>query len=125
MEIKVRRLNKDARLPTYDHRDDAGMDFYASETAHFMPGEHKCVYTKVAIEIPNGFVGLIWDKSSVSFHLGLKVIGGVMDAGHEREVFIFLHNHSDKEVILEKGEKVAQMIIQRFESCDIIDVNVH
>lgn len=125
MEIKIRRLSKGARLPTYEHQEDAGMDFYASETVHFMPGEHKCVYTKIAVEIPNGFVGLIWDKSNVSFNLCLKVIGGVIDAGCEREVFIFLLNHSNKEVTLEKGHKVAQMVIQRFESCDIVDTNTH
>ena len=57
--------------------------------------------------------------------LGLKVIGGVIDSGHEREVFIFLLNHTNKEVTLEKGQKVAQMIIQRFESCDILDISTH
>ena len=125
MDIKIRKLNRDAKLPTCEHQEDAGMDFYASETVHFMPNEHKCVYTKIAIQIPNGFVGLIWDKSSVSFNLGLKVIGGVIDSGHEREVFIFLLNHTNKEVTLEKGQKVAQMIIQRFESCDILDISTH
>ena len=59
MDIKIRKLNRDAKLPTCEHQEDAGMDFYASETVHFMPNEHKCVYTKIAIQIPNGFVGLI------------------------------------------------------------------
>src|SRR3989338_259294 len=103
MKIKVKKLSKDVKLPTYEHRGDAGMDFYASETVHFMPGEHKCVYTRVTIEIPGGYVGFIWDKSSVSFNLGLKVIGGVVDSGHGREVFIFMLNYSNKKVILKKG----------------------
>ena len=122
MKIKVRKLRKGAELPTYEHRGDAGMDFYARNTVHFLPNEQKCVYTGIAIEIPDGYVGLIWDKSSVSFRLGLKVLGGVIDSGHEKEVFIFMVNNSNKKVVLKKGQKIAQVLIQKIEIPEIKQV---
>mgnify|MGYP001586241793 FL=1 len=122
MKIKIKKLNKDAKLPTHGHPGDAGMDFYAVETVSFAPGAQKRVRTGVAIEIPEGHVGLIWDKSSISFNLGLKVFGGVIDACYRGEIIMGLLNTSNKEVKIEKGQKVAQMIIQKFEHCDILEV---
>ncbi|MCC7160657.1 dUTP diphosphatase [Candidatus Nomurabacteria bacterium] len=123
MEIKVKKLHQDAKLPTHGHPGDAGMDFYAIEDVVFPPGKQMKVNTGVAIEIPEGYVGLIWDKSSISFNMGLKVMGGVIDAGYRGEIIMNLLNVSDKEVIIEKGHKVAQMIIQKFEHCDIKEVD--
>lgn len=123
MILKIKKLNKDARLPTHGHPGDAGMDFYALEDVVFLPRKQMRVRTGVAIEIPEGHVGLIWDKSSVSFNMGLKIMGGVIDAGFRGEVVMSLLNTSDNEVILEKGYKVAQMIIQKFEDCDILEVD--
>lgn len=123
MEIKVKKLKEDAKLPTHGHPGDAGMDFYAIEDVVFPSGKQMKVNTGVAIEIPEGYVGLIWDKSSISFNMGLKVMGGVIDSGYRGEIIMNLLNVSDKEVIIEKGHKVAQMIIQKFEHCDIKEVD--
>ena len=123
MKIKVKKLREDAKLPTYGHPGDAGMDFYAIEDVVFSPGKQARVHTGVAIEIPKGYVGLVWDKSYVSFNLGLKVMGGVIDANYRGEFIMNLLNTSDKEVIIEKGHKVAQMIVQKFEQCDVEEVS--
>ncbi|MBP9715330.1 MAG: dUTP diphosphatase [Candidatus Pacebacteria bacterium] len=123
MKIKVKKLKKDAKLPTKGHPGDAGMDFYAVDTVVFPPKSQMRAHTGVAIEIPEGHVGLIWDKSSVSFNMGLKTMGGVIDAGYRGEIIMNLLNTGDKEVILEKGHKIAQMIIQKFEDCDIVEVS--
>jgi len=123
MLLKVKKLNKEAKLPTHGHPGDAGMDFYTSENIVFSPGAQMRVPTGVAVEIPEGHVGLIWDKSSVSFNLGLKIMGGVIDSSYRGEVVMNLLNVSDKEVIIEKGRKVAQMIIQKFEHCEILEVD--
>ena len=122
MQLKVKKLNKDAKIPTHGHPGDAGVDFYAAETVTFAPGAQERVHTGVAIEISEGHVGLIWDKSSISFNLGLKVFGGVIDAGYRGEIIMCLWNASNKEVKIEKGHKIAQMVIQKFEHCDIIEV---
>lgn len=123
MKIKVKKLKEDAKLPTKGHPGDAGMDFYAMEDIIFLAGKQTRVHTGVAIEIPEGYVGLIWDKSSVSFNMGLKVMGGVIDASYRGEIIMNLLNVGDKEVKMEKGQKVAQMIIQKFEDCDIVEVS--
>jgi len=123
MILKVKKLNEDAKLPTHGHPGDAGMDFYAIENTVFPPHKQTRVHTGVAVEIPEGHVGLIWDKSSISFNFGLKVMGGVIDASYRGEIIMNLLNVSDKEVIIEKGNKVAQMLIQKFEHCDIVEVS--
>ncbi len=123
MILKIKKLHKDAKLPTKGHPGDAGMDFYAIEDVVFAPGARGQVRTGVAIEIPEGYVGLIWDKSSLSFNQGLKTLGGVIDAGYRGEIIMSLLNTSDKEFTLEKDHKVAQMIIQKFEDCEIVEAD--
>ncbi len=122
MKIKVKKLKEDAKLPTKGHPGDAGIDFYAVEDVVFSPGAQERVHTGVAIEIPEGHVGLVWDKSSISFNQGLKVMGGVIDSGFRGELVMSLYNTTDKKQKIEKGHKIAQMIIQKFEDCDIVEV---
>ena len=123
MHIKIKKLNKDAKLPTKGHPGDAGIDFYSSEDIIFSPMSQVRVPTGVSIEIPEGFVGLIWDKSSISFNKGLKIMGGVIDSGYRGEIIMSLLNTTNKEVRIEKGHKIAQMVIQKFEDCDIVEVD--
>ncbi len=122
MQIKVKKLHKDAKLPTHGHPGDAGMDFYCLEDVVFPAGKQERVRTGIAIEILEGHVGLIWDKSSISFNLGLKVMGGVIDSSYRGEIIMNLLNVSNKEVLMTKDHKIAQMIIQKFEHCDIVEV---
>ncbi|MCE9585379.1 dUTP diphosphatase [Candidatus Nomurabacteria bacterium] len=121
MQLKVKKLNNDAKLLTHGHPGDAGMDFYTVNDVTIPAGKQMKIHTGVAVEIPEGYVGLIWDKSSISFNMGLKVMGGVIDAGYRGEIIMCMLNTSDKEVTLEKGNKIAQMLIQKFEHCDIVE----
>lgn len=119
MLLKVKKLNPEAKLPTHGHPGDAGIDFYTLSETVFPSGKQTRVHTGIAVEIPEGHVGLVWDKSSISFNFGLKVVGGVIDAGYRGEIIMNFLNITDKEVIIEKGHKIAAMIIQKFEHCDI------
>lgn len=123
MNLKVKKLHSQAKLPSKGHPGDAGIDFFSIDTAVFLPGAQVNVKTGVAIEIPEGHVGLIWDKSSISFNKNLKVMGGVIDSGYRGEIIMSLLNTGENEQIIEKGQKVAQMIIQKFEDCDIKEVS--
>jgi dUTP pyrophosphatase len=123
MKIKIKKLREDAKLPTHGHPGDAGMDFYAIEDVFFPAYGQAQVHTGVSVEIPDGCVGLIWDKSSVSFNYGLKIVGGVIDSGYRGEIVMSLKNLSNKDFTFQKGHKIAQMIIQKFEHCDIIEVD--
>ena len=121
MQIKIKKLHTDSKIPTYGHSGDAGMDFYAYDSVTFQPLSQMRVHTGVAIEIPEGHVGLVWDKSGISFNMGLKIMGGVIDSGYRGEIIMSLLNTTNKEVVLEKGHKIAQMLIQKFEVCDIVE----
>ena len=121
MQLKVKKLREEARLPTKGHEGDAGIDFYCVEEVKLQPRKRTEVLTGVAVQIPKGCVGLVWDKSSVSFGKGLKTMGGVIDAGYRGEIKFCFYNTNDEEIIFEKGQKVAQMIIQKFENCDIVE----
>lgn len=115
MQIRVKKL--DPTLPDlqYAKAGDAGLDLYASKRTVLTPGVQTAVPSGVALEIPAGYVGLIWDKSGLSIKYGLKTLGGVVDSGYRGEVMIGMINLSDTEHIFEKGDKVAQMLIQKVE----------
>lgn len=121
MQLKVKKLNKNAKLPTKGHPGDAGIDFYALEEVVFAPGAQMRIHTGVALEIPEGFVGLVWDKSGISFNKSLKVVGGVIDASFRGEFVASMVNLSSETQVLEKGQKFTQMLIQKFEDCEIVE----
>lgn len=122
MEIRIKRLNEYATLPQYAHSDDAGFDVYAVEEVTLAPGERAAVPTGIALEIPSGYVGLVWDKSGLSMKHGLKTLGGVIDAGYRGEVKIGVVNLSNEPYTFERGHKVAQMLIQKVEHPNLSEV---
>lgn len=121
MQLKVKKVHPDAKLPTYGTPGDAGMDFYSLEEVVFQPGELKSMRTGIAVEIPEGNVGLIWDKSKIGFQHGLKTLGGVIDSGFRGEIFIALINLSGKEQVITAGQKFTQMLIQPIMQMEITE----
>ena len=122
MELKIKKLVPNAILPNYAHKGDAGMDFFALETTTIKKGERLQVRTGITMAIPEGYVGLIWDKSGLSHKYGLKTLGGVIDAGYRGEIMIGMINLGSEDYTIEAGHKVAQMLIQKVESPEIIEV---
>jgi len=122
MQIKIKKLHPDAKLPSYAHVGDAGMDFFALEKVAVKAGEHIAVKTGISMEIPHGYVGLLWDKSGLAIKEGIKLLGGVIDAGYRGEIQIGLINLGKNTYTFEAGHKVAQMLIQKVESPDLVEV---
>lgn len=116
MNIKVKKLHPDAILPHIAHQGDAGCDLFATEEVILNPGERGQVPTGLALELPEGFVSLIWDKSGISHKGGIKTLGGVIDSGYRGEYLIGVVNLSDQPYTFKKGHKVAQLLIQKVES---------
>ncbi|MEI6478847.1 MAG: dUTP diphosphatase [bacterium] len=110
MKIKIKRLNPEAKLPTYAHPGDVGLDLYALEEKTIQPGEHFRFWNGFALEFPEGFAAIVKDKSSIS-KAGLHTMGGVFDAGYRGEYNVHLVNLSDQPYTIEKGHKVAQLVI--------------
>ena len=123
MKLKIKKLQPEAVLPKYATQDDAGMDLFAIEDVEIMPMERKQIGTGIALEIPAGHVGLIWDKSGLSHKFGIKTLGGVIDSGYRGEIKVGVINLGTEKYIFEKGHKIAQMIIQKKETLEIEEVN--
>ncbi|MDZ7726459.1 MAG: dUTP diphosphatase [Candidatus Campbellbacteria bacterium] len=123
MDIKVKKLEKEAKLPVYANLSDAGADLFALEGLELSPGERTQVRTGIAMEIPDGYVGLIWDKSGLSHKQGLKVLGGVIDASYRGEIMVGIINLGNEKAAMESGHKVAQILFQRVEQAGIVEVN--
>lgn len=112
MEIKVKKLKPEAKLPTYAHPGDAGMDLYAAEETTIPAHGRATVSTGVAFAIPGGYVGLVWDKSGLAAKGGITTMAGVLDAGYRGELLVVVHNTTAEDYTFEAGQKVAQMLIQ-------------
>jgi dUTP pyrophosphatase len=123
MQLNFKKLNPNAKSPTKGNPGDAGIDLYALEEIHFPASAQKRVHTGIAMEIPDGHVGFIWDKSGISFNQGLKTVGGVIDSGYRGEITVSMVNLSGIEQIIQAGQKFTQIIIQKFEDCDLSEVN--
>jgi dUTP pyrophosphatase len=121
MRLRVKRISAGAKIPVYQHPGDAGMDLYAAEEVTLAAGEVKAVPTGIQMAIPDGYVGLIWDKSGISLR-GVHRLAGVVDAGYRGEVKVVMVNLSKEPYVFKKGQKVAQMLIQPVEMAEIVDV---
>jgi dUTP pyrophosphatase len=122
LRIKIRKVG-DVKTPNYAHVGDAGLDFHSAEDDYILkPGERKGFATGIEMEIPEGYVGLIWDKSGLAFKNGLKVMAGVVDSTYRGEIVIVLVNLGSKEYTVKKNTKIAQMLIQKVEQVEIEEV---
>lgn len=120
MKLFIKKLREEAKLPTRAHHDDAGINLYACGNHTIKPRQTLMIPIGVAMEIQEGYVGLIWDKSSIGSK-SIKTLGGVIDAGYRGELKVMIHNLSNESYTFEHGHKVAQIIIQRVEFPEIIE----
>ncbi len=118
MKIKIKKLHPDAKIPKHALEGDAGVDLFSVESFELAPGERKSISLGVAIEIPRGHVGLIWDKSGLSHKFGIKTFGGVIDSSYRGEIHVGIMNLSDKFFSFEKGHKIAQLLVQKVEELE-------
>lgn len=123
MQINIQKLEQGAIIPTYAHEGDAGMDLCALNEVRIPAGKRSLVGTGIAMEIPHGYVGLVWDKSGLSNNHGLKTLGGVIDAGYRGEIKVGIINLGETDYTIEAGHKVAQMLIQKVEHPEIAEVS--
>lgn len=121
MQLKIKKLNPEAKMPSYAHPGDVGLDLYALETQTLQPGEHGRFYNGIALEFGEGYGAFVMDKGSIS-KAGLKTMGGVFDAGYRGEYNVHLMNLSDKPYTVEKGDKVAQLVIIPVEIAELVEV---
>jgi dUTP pyrophosphatase len=125
-ELKIFRLAKDLPLPSYAHPGDAGLDLYSNEDVVLRPFERKLVGTGIRIEIPRGYAGFVQPKSGRAAKEGLSIVNtpGLIDSGYRGEVGVILINlDPQKEIVIKRGEKIAQLVIQKVEEVEVIEVD--
>jgi len=122
MQVNIKRLDTGLPLPQYAYDGDAGFDLYAAEDVVLESLQRESVPTSVSIEVPEGYVGLIWDRSGLSIKHGIKVLGGVIDAGYRGEVRIGVVNVSKDLYTINRGDRIAQMIIQERVAAKLVEV---
>ena len=125
LNIPVVRLTDTAALPTYAHVGDAGMDLYADEDIVLGYETWKVVSTGVAMSIPEGYVGLIHPRSGLAAKHGITVLNapGTIDAGYRGEIKVILLNGTDKDFVVRRGDRIAQLVVQEFVHGDIVEVS--
>ncbi len=115
MNIKVKKLKPGATVPTMGSKFAAGADLYSAEDADVViaPSETKFIGTGLAMEIPEGYVGLVYARSGLACKRGLAPANkvGVVDSDYRGEIKVALHNHGKEAQTVEKGERIAQMVI--------------
>jgi len=102
-------------LPVYASEGAAGADLRASECVLISPGERAAVATGLQLEIPPGHVGLIWPRSGLALSHGVDTLAGVIDSDYRGELRVVLINHGDETLVIQPGDRVAQLLIQAVE----------
>jgi dUTP pyrophosphatase len=118
--LKVQRISGDSKLPTYGHPGDAGLDLFSVEDIALEAGQAGPVPTGIKIAVPEGNVGLVWDKSGISLK-GVHRLAGVIDSTYRGEVKVILINLGSETFHISRGMKVAQLLIQPVVSVRVIE----
>ena len=122
MNVKIKKLDPRATIPTYGTDASAGMDLYAllDEPVTINPGETFMVHMGLSMEIPDGYVGLVFARSGLATKKGLAPANkvGVVDSDYRGELMTPIHNHSKEPRVIENGERVAQMILTPYIKAD-------
>jgi len=119
LKIRIKKMNG-MKMPEYAHKGDAGFDLYASEDYILGPMESNLVSTGIKIEIPEGYVGLIWDRSGLAAKHSLHNLAGVVDSHYRGEIKVVVINFGKEKFEITKGMRIAQMLIQSVVNAEII-----
>jgi len=123
--IAVRRLDPDLPLPAYAREGDAGLDLRAAQRVTVEPGGRALVRTGIAVAIPAGYAGLVLPRSGLALRHGVTVLNapGLIDPGYRGEVQVLLVNHAPRPVTFERGDRIAQLVLQRVERAELVEVH--
>ena len=126
-KLLVKRLNEAAILPTRGSKHAAGLDLYASESVCIntcsLDETGKLVSTGISMNIPRGYYGRIAPRSGFSVKYGLIINAGVIDSDYRGEIKILFNNFTKSNVVIQRGDKVAQIIIEKIALLDVEEVD--
>lgn len=125
VEVKVIKINPDARIPEYAHAGDAGMDLFAIENKTIPAGEVALIKTGIKIELPPNTEAQVRPRSGLALKHAITVLNtpGTIDEGYRGEIGVILVNHGKTSFAVEKYMKVAQMVIKPTYHVNMVEVN--
>ena len=124
IQLKIELVHTEAKMPLQARAGDAGMDLFSVVEMTLQPGERGLVGTGIKIELPEGYEAQVRPRSGLALKHGVTVLNspGTIDAGYRGEVGVILINHGAEAFVVEKGMRVAQMVIQRVPEVELVAV---
>ena len=127
MLVKIKKLDENAVTPSYGSNSAAGADLYNyKEDVEISPAKTVFVGTGICVEIPDGYVGLVFARSGLSCKQGVAPANkvGVIDSDYRGEIKVALYNHSCNTVVIKKGERIAQLVITPYLRADFCEAEL-
>lgn len=118
--LLVEKTDADSKLPRLAYKGDAGYDIFSNEDVTIVPDDICDIKSGIKVKIPQGSAGLIWDKSGIA-KTGIHVLGGVIDSNFRGEIKVIVKNLSNKVLVITKGQKIAQLLIQKVETLTVVE----
>jgi len=118
VDVLIKRLDPDLPVPSRSHQGDAGVDLYAAEDFELAPGQREVVRTGIAIALPDGYAAFVHPRSGLAAAHGVTLVNtpGTVDAGYRGEIKVIMFNtDSSAPVRFRRGDRIAQLVIQRVE----------
>ena len=127
LQVLVQRLDRDltAAVPAYALPGDVGADVIAAEDVSLAPGGRAIIGTGIAIALPQGYACFVHPRSGLAARCGFGIVNspGTFDSGYRGEIKVIAINHGDDTIELHRGERIAQLVLQRYESAVFIEVD--
>ena len=126
VSVLIKRLDEGVPLPTYAKGGDAGADLVTRIDVSLAPGERKLVPTGISIALPDGYAAFVHPRSGLATKHGVSLVNapGTVDAGFRGELQVILINHDQHDsVTFSRGDRIAQLVIQKVEKADFIEVS--
>lgn len=126
MRLPILQIDPSLPLPAYAHEGDAGLDLYAASDITLAPFERALVPTGVAVAIPEGYAGFVLPRSGLAAKMGLSLVNapGLIDSHYRGEIkVIAINSDAAAPIALRRGDRIAQLVIQRVERAELIPVD--
>src|SRR5688572_16657385 len=125
IDVPIRRLRPDARIPDQAYNGDAGVDLSACEHVVVRPGERAVVPTGLAVEIPSGYAGFVQPRSGLAERHGIGIVNspGLIDSGYRGEIRVILLNTGGDAFSVEPGMRVAQLVVAPVATVRLVEVD--
>lgn len=124
--LKLKKLDEELPTPAYANPGDAGLDLYAAKDVTLQPGQRAMIPTGIAIAIPQGYAGFVQPRSGLAAKQGFSIVNtpGLIDSGYRGEIGVIgLNTDAQSEIVIKRGDRVAQLVIQEVPVVELLEVN--